>query len=123
MNSKTKPEDKLLSKLRDDSYDLTEGIPSSEHDHESVRRFEHAGREVEIHTSYRIIIDGQEFPDPIHVANDGSVHYHGFPQYSTRSAVELVKMIVERLAEGEPPPPIGKTGNPPDGLGTHDHGQ
>jgi hypothetical protein len=82
--------DELLEKLRG-GYDLTEGIPPAEHDHSSVRRVEHAGHRLEIYPHYRILIDGQEFPDPIHVADDGTVHYHGIPQYSAPSAVDLVK--------------------------------
>jgi hypothetical protein len=49
------------------------------------------------------------------VADDGTVHYHGIPQYSAASAVDLVKVIAERLVEGEPPPLIGEP--QPD----HDH--
>ena len=95
--------------------------PPAEHDHDSVRRFEHAGHQIEIRTRYTILIDGVEFPDSIHVANDGTVHYHGFPQYSAPSAVDIVKLIAERMVEGEPPPLIGENG-PPDGPGDHhDH--
>jgi hypothetical protein len=111
--------DELLGKLRG-GYDLTEGIPPAEHDHASVRRVEHAGHRLEIHTHYRILIDGQEFPDQIHVANDGSVHYHGIPQYSAPSAVDLVKVIAERLEEGEPPPLIGEP-QPHHDHYNHDH--
>jgi hypothetical protein len=101
------PDDELLEKLRG-SYDISEGIPPAAHEHSSVRRVEHAGHRLEIYTHYRILIDGQEFPDPIHVADDGTVHYHGIPQYSAPSAVDLVKVIAERLEEGEPPPLIGE---------------
>jgi hypothetical protein len=113
MTADQPPGDELLAKLRG-GYDLTEGIAPTPHDHMSVRRVDHAGHSLEIHTHYRILIDGQEFPDSIHVSDDGTVHYHGIPQYSARSAVDLVKVIAERLAEGEPPPLIG---------GTQHHGQ
>jgi hypothetical protein len=109
--------DELVEKLRR-GYDLTEGIPPTAHDRSSVRRVEHAGHRLEIHTHYRILIDGQEFPDPIHVADDGTVHYHGIPQYSAPSAVDLVKVIAERLDEGEPPPLIGE---PQPRHDHHDH--
>jgi hypothetical protein len=108
--------DELLEKLRG-GYDVTEGIPPTAHDHVSVRRVEHAGHSLEVHTHYRIFIDAQEFPDSIHVSDDGTVHYHGLPQYSAPSAVDLVKVIAERLVEGEPPPLIG--GPQPD----HDHNE
>jgi hypothetical protein len=112
-------EHELLRKLHG-GYDLTEGIPPAAHDHASVRRVEHAGHRLEIHTRYRILIDGQEFPDPIHVADDGTVHYHGIPQYSAPSAVDLVKVIAERLDEGELPPLIGE---PPPAHDNHNHGR
>ena len=111
--------DELLEKLRG-GYDLTEGIPPTAHDHASVRRVEHAGHRLEIHTHYRILIDGEEFPDPIHVADDGTVHYHGIPQYSAPSAVDLVKVMAERLEEGEPPPLIGEPQRDHD-HDDHDH--
>jgi hypothetical protein len=113
------PDDELLEKLRG-SYDISEGIPPAAHEHSSVRRVEHAGHRLEIYTHYRILIDGQEFPDPIHVADDGTVHYHGIPQYSAPSAVDLVKAIAERLEEGEPPPLIGEP-RPDQGHHNHDH--
>lgn len=119
MTADQPPDDELFERLRG-GYDLTEGIPPAGHDHGSVRRVEHAGHRLEIHTHYRIFIDGAEFPDPIHVADDGTVHYHGIPQYSAPSAVDLVKVIAERLEEGEPPPLIGEP-QPDHDHHTHDH--
>ena len=75
--------------------------------HGSVRTFEHDGHQVTIETHYRITIDGEIFPDPLHVASDGSVHYHGLPQYSAPSAVDIVKAIVERLEARDIPQMIG----------------
>jgi hypothetical protein len=119
MTTYEEPGEELLQPLRDDAYDVTHGIAPAEHEHVSVRRFEHDGHSIEIHTQYRILIDGQEFPDPIHVAGDGSVSYHGLPQYSAPSAVDLVRLIVERLVEDEPPPLIGGSG--PEPAHHHDH--
>ena len=87
--------DEPVEKLRS-GYDITEGIPPTAHDHTSVRRVEHAGHRLEIHTHYRILIDGQEFPDPIQVSDDGTVHYHGIPSTVPPSAVDLVKLIAEQ---------------------------
>ena len=110
--------------------DIAGGIPPSELDHgapgesRSVRSAEYAGRMIRVETTYRIYFDDQLFPDPIHVNDDGSVHYHGLPQYSVPSAVELCKLIVDHLSEGPPPPLIGEGDGPPDGHdhGDHDHG-
>lgn len=114
--------DRVPINLGRDGYDLTEGVAVEAAAHREVRRFTHAGHDVEIETHYRITIDGVEFPDHIHVADDGSVHYHGLPQYSTPSAVDLVRRIVERLGDTPPPPPIGSSGEAhgADG-GTHPH--
>jgi hypothetical protein len=67
MTAEHQPEDELFERLRG-GYDVTEGIPPAAHDHGSVRRVEHASHRLEIHTHYRVFIDGEEFPDPIHVA-------------------------------------------------------
>lgn len=122
MTENQPPEDARFAKLRSGTYDVTEGIPPAGHDHVSVRRVEHAGHSLEIHTSYRIFIDGQEFPDPIHVSDDGTVHYHGLPQYSAPSAVDLLKVITDRLVEDEPPPLIGDLQAGPEQGHTPDHG-
>ena len=119
MTAEHPPVDELFERLHG-GHDVTEGIPPAAHDHGSVRRVEHAGHSLEIHTHYRIFTDGQEFPDPIHVADDGTVHYHGIPQYSAPSAVDLVKVIAERLEEGEPPPLIGEP-QPDHDHHNHDH--
>jgi hypothetical protein len=75
MTADEPPGDELLGKLRG-GYDLTEGIPPTAHDHTSVRRVDHAGHRLETYTQYRIFIDGDEFPDAIHVSDDGTVPYH-----------------------------------------------
>lgn len=92
-------------------YQLSEGIDSDSGGHEhddpgqpaSVRRFESDLGVVEIETRYTVRINGKLFPDPLHVAEDGSVHYHGLPQYSSPSAVQLMKQIVRRMRPGSTP--------------------
>ena len=118
MKDRAEPDHRLLLVANDHEYDPTQGIPPAKHEHGSVRKLSHAGREIEIHTHYRVVIDGQEFPDPFHVLNDGSVSYHGLPQYSTSSAVDLVKRIVDELL-GDDPPPIGDDDEALHGHGKH----
>ena len=113
--------DRVPINLGRDGYDLTEGLAIDAGVGGSVRRFAHNGRTVEIETHYRITIDGVEFPDHIHVADNGTVHYHGLPQYSTPSAIDLVRRIVGRLSDTPPPPPIGPAGGH-DGHRNGDHG-
>ncbi len=112
--------DRLAINLGRADYDVTEGVAVHTGAHGSVRRFTHHGRTVEIETHYRITIDGVEFPDHLHVADNGMVHYHGLPQYSTPSAVDLVRRIVDRMDDAVPPPPITPTGG--DGHGVHPQG-
>lgn len=118
--------DRVPINLGRDGYDLTEGLATDTGAGGSVRRFAHNGRTVEIETHYRITIDGVEFPDHIHVADNGTVHYHGLPQYSTPSAIDLVRRIVDRLSDTPPPPPIGPAGegggNEGHRHGDHGHG-
>ncbi len=101
-------DDGFLANLSDPTYDVTEGVAPPAHmhgqSHGNVRRFEHAGHHIEIETHYRITIDGQEFPDQLHVADDGTVHYHGYPQYRSPSAVDIVKRIAEDFLAETPPP-------------------
>ncbi|MFT7649086.1 MAG: hypothetical protein ACI8Y4_003843 [Candidatus Poriferisodalaceae bacterium] len=104
-------DDQLLLIVRDPTYDVTQGIPPAAPEHGSIRRLTRDEHDIEIHTHYKIVIDGEEFPDPFHVMNNGSVSYHGLPQYSTTSAVDLVKRIVDELIDEEPPP-IGGQGKP-----------
>jgi hypothetical protein len=116
----------LLAPLVAEGHDISGGIAPQPHHHGgtpgesvSVRVVEHGGHRIRIETTYRVFIDDQLFPDEIHVSNDGTVHYHGLPQYSVPSAVELGKLIVDRMSVGEVPPLVGEDGR--GGQGGHDH--
>lgn len=115
-----------IAPMRAGQYDVTGGLAPMSHDHGtvSVRSAEHNGHTIQIETTYRILIDGDEFPDPIHVQDDGTVHYHGLPQYSTASAVDLLKVVVDKMSDDNDVPPL--IGGPPsdDGHGAHSgHGE
>jgi hypothetical protein len=78
-----------------------------EHDHGhgadgSVRRFEYRGHEVEIVTHYEVTIDGEPWPGQIAVQLDGTVTYHGLPQYVVPSAVDLVRGVIDTSYEAPP---------------------
>jgi len=62
----------------------------------SIRRASHLGRQIELHTTYEIFLDGEPVHEQIMALDDGTVHYHGLPNYSFHSALELVRRIVER---------------------------
>jgi hypothetical protein len=70
--------------------------PDAEHGHgEGVRRFSHKGHEVEIRTHYEVKIDGELWDQHIDVLDDGSVTYHGLPQYAIPSAVDLIRKLLD----------------------------
>ena len=62
----------------------------------SVRKTSHRGKEIEVHTTYKIMVDGEPVREHIVALEDGTVHYHGLPNYSFASAVELARRIVDR---------------------------
>jgi hypothetical protein len=103
-------------------------VPGGEagHDHggepgesTSVRTFEHKGHDVCIETTYRITIDGRVLQGHVEVLPSGAVHYHRFPQYAPRSAVDVVKTVIDTIWERpEVPDELAGDEPAPDG---HDH--
>jgi hypothetical protein len=70
--------------------------PAETHGHrEGVRRFAHRGHEVEIVTRYEVRIDGEPWNQHVEVLDDGSVAYHGLPQYAIPSAVDLIRKVID----------------------------
>ena len=70
--------------------------PDATHGHgEAVRRFTHRGHVVEIVTHYEVTIDGKRWDQQLGVLNDGSVIYHGLPQYALPSAVDLIRTVID----------------------------
>jgi hypothetical protein len=86
----------------------------------SVREFEHGGHHVCIETTYRITIDGEPLHGHVEVLPSGAVHYHGFPQYAPRSAVDVVKTVIDTIWD-RPAVPDELAGEAPPDHG-HDHG-
>jgi len=91
--------DKLAAEFADRGY-VIDGV---EHHHENpthghgegARRFTHRGHEVEIVTHYRVTIDGEPWEQHVEVLDDGSVTYHGLPQYAIPSAVDLIRRLID----------------------------
>jgi hypothetical protein len=69
------------------------------HDHDGVRRFEYRGHGVEIVTHYEISIDGEPWEGHVTARVDGTVTYHGLPQYAVPSAVALVQAVIDTTYE------------------------
>lgn len=70
--------------------------PAATHGHsEGVRRFTHRGHDVEIVTRYEVTIDCELWEQHVEVLDDGSVTYHGLPQYAVPSAVDLIRKLID----------------------------
>jgi hypothetical protein len=70
--------------------------PAATHGHgEGVRRFTHRGHAVEIVTRYEVAIDREPWDQHLEVLDDGSVTYHGLPQYAVPSALDLVRKVID----------------------------
>ena len=83
----------------------------------SLRKAVHNGHQITIKTTYRIEIDGKPVQMPVSVTNDGMVQYHGLPNYSFRSAIDLAKAIIDAqqllgLPVPEPEPQHGHSDHP-----------
>lgn len=72
------------------------GEPAAMSEHGGgARRFTHRGHDVEIVTHYVVTIDGHVWEQHLNVLNDGSVTYHGLPQYAVPSAVDLIRKVID----------------------------
>lgn len=68
----------------------------------SIRRATHRGKRIEVHTTYQIFVDGAPVREHIMALEDGTVHYHGLPNYSFRSAMDLARRIVDQSVAETP---------------------
>ena len=73
------------------------------HEHASVRTAEHNGHTIEIRTSYDVRIDGEPLEAHIGVSDDGNVHYHGLPNYTEASAIDLMRRVIDAFPDDYPP--------------------
>lgn len=62
---------------------------------ESVREDDYEGHHIVIRTSYQIEVDGKDIMAHLALTNDGQVQYHGLPNYSFDSAMDLVKKMID----------------------------
>ena len=84
---------------------LSSGADGGEHSHghPSVRTAEHNGHTIEIRTTYDVRIDGEPMEAHLGVGNDGNVHYHGLPNYSEASAIDLMRRVIDAFPDDYPP--------------------
>jgi hypothetical protein len=85
------------------SYRAASAAADHAHAHPSVRTAEHNGHLIEIRTTYDVRIDGEPMEAHLGVGNDGNVHYHGLPNYSEASAIDLMRRVVDAFPDDYPP--------------------
>lgn len=87
----------LLATLVDGSLELPEGCHATPHKAHAatVRRDEYRGRSIEVRTTYEILVDGKPFGAHAGVSADGTVHTHALPQYAFRSALDMVRKVID----------------------------
>jgi hypothetical protein len=91
---------------RDAVLDRRAALPSAghgAHPQETVRTALYRGHAIEIRTSYQVTIDGEALSAHLMVNDEGNVHYHGLPNYSAASAIELMERVIDSFPEDYPP--------------------
>ena len=66
---------------------------------EIIRQDDYKGHHVIVKTTYNITIDGQVVTGHIMLTNLGQVQYHGLPNHSFDSAVELARALIDNFPE------------------------
>ena len=64
-----------------------------------MREDDYKGHHVVIRTTYNISVDGKEATGHIILTNTGQVQYHGLPNYSFDSTVDLVRALIDNFPE------------------------
>jgi hypothetical protein len=70
-----------------------------QHHGPSVREDHYKGHHIVIRTTYEIEIDGRPFHGTLDVSNAGMVQYHGIPNVSANSAVELIRSVIDAFPD------------------------
>jgi hypothetical protein len=66
---------------------------------EVVREDDYKGHHIVVATKYNITVDGQEVTGHLMLTNEGQVQYHGLPNHSFDSTVELVRALIDNFPE------------------------
>jgi hypothetical protein len=83
------------------------GLPRPTHHHGgplvTVREDDHAGHHVVIRTTYEITVDGKTLAVPLVLTNAGVLHCHALPNYQFKSAIDLVRSLIDQFPDDFPP--------------------
>jgi len=100
---------------------------------ETVRTDDHKGHHISIKTIYEIEVDGKPLMVPLGLDNSGQLHCHALPNYQFKSAIDLVKLLIDVFPKdftggGSPGGHSGghgqqdsQSGNQKEGSGGHPH--
>ena len=92
--------------------DMLHGI-DRDHAKSSLREAMHRGRHIVVETHYEITVDGEALLAHLGVSEDGSVHYHGLPNYAFASMMDLVRKVIDASEADLPSDKIGMTRREP----------
>ncbi|PPD02348.1 MAG: hypothetical protein CTY36_09400 [Methylocystis sp.] len=80
---------------------------------QSVRKDSYRDHEIEIVTTYTILVDGKKIRAPLGVDASGQVHCHSLPNYQTASAVDMVRALIDGFPEEFEQKPAPSKSRPP----------
>jgi hypothetical protein len=91
-------------------------MPAMRASTQTVREDEYRGHHIVVRTTYRIEVDDRPVTGLIHVSNNGQVGYHGLPNMSFDSAIDLVKKLIDRFPQDFVPGQAGPEGGMSGGM-------
>lgn len=68
----------------------------------SMREADYKDHKITVQTTYHIEVDGRPVTGHIDVSNEGTIAYHGLPNMSFDSTVDLVKMLIDQFPNDFP---------------------
>jgi len=60
---------------------------------------DYQGHHITVRTTYHMEVDGKPLMGHMVVTNDGQVQYHGLPNYTFDSAIQLVRKLIDTFPE------------------------
>src|SRR5262249_2486868 len=66
---------------------------------EVIREEDYKDHHIIVRSTYHIMVDKQEVTGHLMVTNSGQVQYHGLPNHSFDSAIDLVKSLIDNFPE------------------------
>src|SRR5437764_883312 len=66
---------------------------------EIIREDDYKGHHIVVRTAYTIQVDSKEVTGHVMLTNAGQVQYHGLPNYSFNSTIELAKALIDNFPE------------------------